>query len=603
MNYRRRRPNKQRLIWRSLFLLVFAVICSVFLVGCGGADRSRGDVNGDRIVATILGDPKTFNTLLITDATSSTILAFANNGMVGSDGITAEITPELAESLPEVSEDGLRYVFTLREGLKWSDGEPLTADDVVFTYNDLIFNEEIPTSSRDVMRIGQSQQLPKVEKLDQRRIAFTLPEKFAPFMRTVAGAEIMPKHILAPTLEKDADGKLKFLEMWKVNSPVSEIVGAGPYVLSDYRPGERVILKRNPYYWEQPKPYVDEFVFQQVSSADTALLRFRSGDLDIYGLRGEDFQLLKKEEDKRKFTIYNSGPNTGQTFVMFNLNKGRNPETGKPFVDPVRSKWFNEVKFRQAVAYAIDRDSMVTNIFRGLGEPQNSPISVPSPYFMSEAEGLKAYNYDPEKAKQLLGEAGFTYDGEGRLHDRDGNLVRFTLLTNADSNPVRGAIGSQIKNDLDQIGITVDFTGIDFNILISRLDNTKEWEAIILGFTGGVEPYSGRNLWAVDANIHMFNQGAKGDEPPIPGREIYDWERKIDNLLLSSAQVIDENERKQVLNEFQQTVQEYLPMIHLVVPYSLGAVRDRIEGIKYSPIASTATTKALWNIDELKIAE
>jgi peptide/nickel transport system substrate-binding protein len=159
----------------------------------------------------------------------------------------------------------------------------------------------------------------------------------------------------------------------------SEIVGAGPYVLSDYRPGERVILNRNPYYWDQPKPYVDEFVFQQVSSADTALLRFRSGDLDVYGLRGEDFQLLKKEETKRKFTIYNSGPNTGQLFMMFNLNQGRNPETGKPFVDPVRSKWFNEVKFRQAVAYAIDRESMVTNIFAAWANRKIHLFPCPAP--------------------------------------------------------------------------------------------------------------------------------------------------------------------------------------------------------------------------------
>lgn len=593
-------------MWRSLFLLLFAIVCSLFLVGCAGTTTNNGiggDVKSNRLVANILGDPKTFNPLLITDATSSTIMTFATNSMIGQDGVTAEITPELIESMPEVLDDGLRYIFTLREGLKWSDGEPLTADDVDFTYNRLIFNEDIPTSSRDVMRIGQSQQLPKVEKLDQRRIQFTLPEKFAPFLRTVAGATIMPKHIIEPTLEKDTDGKLKFLETWRVNDPVNQIVGAGPYVLSSYRPGERVILKRNPYYWQQGKPEIEEFVFQQVSSADTALLRFRSGDLDVYGLRGEDFQLLKKEEDKRNFTIYNSGPNTGQTFIFFNLNKGSNPETGKPFVEPYKSKWFNEVKFRQAVAYAIDRESMITNIYRGLGDPQNSPVSVPSPYFRSAEEGLKAYDYDPEKSRQLLQEAGFKYDAEGRLRDSDDNLVRFALLTNADSNPVRGAIGSQIKNDLDQIGITVDFTGIDFNILIGRIDNSKEYEAIILGFTGGVEPYSGRNLWAVDGNLHMFNQGAKPGEPEIPGHEISDWERKIDNLLVSSAQVIDEAERKKVLGEFQQAVQENLPLIHLVVPYSLGAVRDRVEGVKFSAIQSRVVTKAFWNIDELTITK
>lgn len=585
---------------RLVFLLLLSAICSFFLIGCAVDRVVTSDSQGNasqRIVATILTDPKTFNPVLVTDATSGSVLSLVFSGMLTSNGVTSEIEPDLAEKW-EVSEDGLRIVFTLRPNLKWSDGEPLTADDVLFTFQDLIYNENIPTSSRDVLRIGDKKQLPKIEKLDERRIAFTVPEPFAPFLRTVGGANILPKHILEKTIkETDSAGRPKFLETWTLNTPLNQIVGSGSYILSEYRPSERFVYKRNPYYWKHPQPYIPRFVFQIVDSADTALLKFRSRELDTYGLRGEDFQLLKTAERRDKFKIYNGGPSTGQLFVMFNLNKGRDRKTNQPFVDPIKSRWFNDVEFRRAFAYAIDRGTMVTNIYRGLGAPQNSPISVPSPYFLKE--GLLSYDYDPEKAKQILLAAGYNYNNpEQRLQDAQGNLVRFSLLTNAGSNPVRGAVGAQIKNDLNKIGITIDFTGIDFNILVDKIDNSKQWDAVIMGFTGGVEPHGSINLWSVDGNIHMFNKGADPGEPPIPGREVAPWEQKLNDLMIQGAREVDEAKRKAVYAEFQQLVQEQLPLVHLVTPLSLIAVRDRVQGVQPTAIAG-----ALWNLEELKLAD
>ncbi len=579
---------------RAWLMFAIAAMCSLFLLGCA-PDRA---VMRDRLVVSILTDPKTFNPALVSDAGSGTVLGPVFNSLLSSHGVTAELRPELAETW-QILDNGLRIVFRLRENLKWSDGQPLTVEDVLFSFQDVVFNEKIPTSTRDVLKIGKEKKLPDVAITGDREITFTVPEPFAPFLRTVGSVEILPKHILAPTLANtDSDGNPAFLETWTLATPVTEIVGSGPYVFAEYRPSERFVYKRNPYYWQAPKPYIETLVFQIVESADTSLLQFRSGSLDVYSLRGEDFQLLKKEDQRGKFTIYNGGPATGQLFVMFNLNKGRDPQTNKPFVEPFKSRWFNEVKFRQAIAYAIDRQRMVTNIFRGLGDLQNSPISTPSPYFLSEKEGLKAYEYNPDKAKQLLQAAGFRYDSNGRLRDSDNNLVRFTLLTNAGSNPVRGSIGAQIKSDLDNIGITVDFTGIDFNILLDKLDNSKQWDAIILGFTGGIEPHSGFNLWATDGNLHMFNKGPEQGLPDFPGREIADWEQKLEDLMIRGAQEIDETKRKAVYAEFQQTVQEYLPLIHLIVPYSLSAVRDRVEGVEYSALGG-----ALWNLESLQLSE
>ncbi len=592
--YHKRQASKK---FQVILLLVMTAVCSIFIIGCSPTNLSNGVSRSDRLVDFIIQDPKTFNPILTTDATSSDVLGYVFSGLLKTNGLTAELEPELAESW-EVAPNGKEVTFKLRENLKWSDGEPLTVDDVLFTFN-LIFDERIPTSSRDIMRIGKDRKLPKLEKLDQQRIKFTISEPFAPFVRYMGGTGILPKHILEPTLrENDASGKPKFLETWSIRTPLDQIVGSGSYMLAEYRPGERFIYKRNPNYWDQPKPLIKNIVLQILDSSDTALLKFRSRELDIFnlGARVKDFQLLKALEARDRFKIYNGGVATGQLFVMFNLNQGRDAKTNQPFVDPIKSKWFNDVNFRRAIAHAIDRQTMVANLYVGLGEEQNSPISVPSPYFFPPEKGLKVYEYNSEKAKKILTDSGYRYNSENQLMDADGNLVRFSLLTNAGSNPVRGQVGSQIKNDLERIGITVDFTGIDFNILVDKLDNSRQWDAIILGFTGGIEPHGSINLWSTTGNLHMFNKGADAGQPPIPGYKVADWEQKIEDLMIEASQQVDENKRKAVYADFQQLVQEKLPLIHLVTPLALSAVRDRIQGVQFSPIGG-----ALWNLDELTL--
>lgn len=581
---------------KSLFLIVLLALFSLLLWGCG-VDSS---LKSTRLVDSILSDPKTFNPLLILDATSRDVVAPVFNGLLTTNGITAALEPELAEKW-EVSEDGLRVVFTLREGLKWSDGEPLTVDDVVFTFKDLIYNEKIPTQSRDALRIGDKQLLPSLEKLSDRTIAFTTPEPFAPFVRYVGGTEIMPKHILAPTLTKsDKAGKIEFLDTWGIDTPPSQLVGSGAYMMTEYRPGERFAYKRNPNYWKHPKPLIDRIVYQIVDSSDTALLKFRSRELDVFTLnaRVKDFQVLKEAEKRDKFTVYNGGPSTGQLFLAFNLNQGKDGKTSKPFVDPVKARWFNDVNFRRAVAYALDRETMVTNLYIGLGAPQYSPISVPSPYYLSPTQGLKTYDYNPETAKQTLLAAGYRYNADNKLLDAEGNLVRFTLLTNAGSNPVRGQVGVQVKNDLEKIGITVDFVGIDFNILIDRLDNSRQWDAIIMGFTGGIEPHGLISFWDPKGEQHLFNKIQNPDQPQDVDRKVADWEKQLHSLMIKGGREVKEDRRKAAYSEFQQLVAEQLPLIHLVVPLSLSAVRDRIQGVKFSPIGG-----ALWNLDDLTLKE
>lgn len=570
----------------GLLVLILAIAC--LLWGCG-----RPEVARQRIALALDNDIKTLNPVLVSDAYSSSVVGLMFSSMVTQNGKTGAIEPELAEKW-EFKQDGKEIIFSLRPGLQWSDGQPLTADDVLFTFKDVLYNLKIPTSSRDVIRIGKQRQLPQVEKLDRLRVRFTLPEPFAPLLRSVGGTTILPKHILQKSIETvDAQGKPEFLTTWAIGTPLAQIVGSGPYLISEYRPAERIVLSRNPYYYKKPQPYIPRFVYQIVSSPDAALLRFRARDLDVFGLRAEDFQLLKPTEQRDRYRIFNGGPDTSQSFVMFNLNLGRD-QTGKPFVDPVKASWFQNLQFRQAIAYAINRQAMIDSFYRGLGKLQNSPIPQLSPYFL--ANGLPEYKYDPQRSQQLLSQAGFRYDAAKRLIDAQGNPVRFSLITGTGGRGV--FLGAQIKTDLEALGITVDFTPIEFGTLIDRLDNSKQWDMALLGFTGGVEPHGSINLWAVDGDNHMFNKGANAGEPEYAGRVVADWEQKINDLMIAGSQEIDEAKRKQIYGEFQLLVRQQLPLIHLVTPLYLVAIRDRLQGAE-----PTAIGRAIWNLDQLRLVD
>lgn len=548
-----------------------------------------------QLVYSILSDPKTFNPALSQE--SPNIFGLTFEGLITENGLTGEIEPALAESW-EVSDDNLRITYTLRDGLKWSDGEPLTVDDVIFSYQEIYLNDEIPTNSRDGLRVGESGALPTVRKLDDRRIEFAVPEPFAPFLRAT-GLEILPAHILRETLtQRDSEGSPRFLAMWGTDTPPAEIICNGPYRLTRYVTGERVIFERNPHYWRQDaqgnaQPYIDRIIWQIVESTENSLVQFRSGGLDLIGVSPDYFSLLKREENRGNFTIHNGGPAPGTTFMCFNLNKGS--RNGKPLVSPIKSRWFNSLAFRQAVAYGLDRQTMLNNIYQGLGEPQHSPISVQSPYYLSPDQGLPTYEYDPEKAKELLLSDGFQYNSRNELLDAEGNRVRFTLVTNA-GNKIREAMGAQIRQDLSKIGVRVDFQPISFNALVSKLSDTLDWDCHLIGFTGGVEPNGGANVWQPEGALHAFNQKPLPGQEPIEGWEVADWEAEIGRLYTQGAQELDDERRKAIYAQTQRLAQEYVPFIYLINPLSLSAIRNRINGIQYSALGG-----ALWNIHELTV--
>jgi peptide/nickel transport system substrate-binding protein len=194
-----------------------------------------------------------------------------------------------------------------------------------------------------------------------------------------------------------------------------------------------------------------------------------------------------------------------------------------------------------------------------------------------------------------LQSAGFKYDGNGKLLDDQGTPVRFTLVTNS-GNRIRESIGAQIKTDLEKIGIQVDFQPLAFNVLVDRLTDSLDWEACVLGLTGGLDPNGGANVWLLDGSLHAFNQNAGPGQDPLEGWRAADWEERIADLYVQAAQEINDDKRFDLYKETQQLTQEYLPFIYLINNLSLTAVRNTIQGIQYTAIGG-----AFWNIHELTV--
>lgn len=547
------------------FLII--IIALVLISGCPKKEKipvpqgSETPKYGGSFIIDSISDPKSFNPVLAKETSTTMITDFLFEGLTQINPFTTEMEPKLAKSW-EHSADGRVWTFRLRDDVKWFDGKPFTADDVVFTYNDLYYNPDIPSSARDILTIDGNRI--KIEKVDSHTVRFILPKPFAPILFAVA-TEILPKHIVEPMVRSKA-----FNSAWGVNTPPDKIIGTGPFMISEYIPSQRVVLKRNPNYWRSDKsgnklPYLDSIVILIVPDQNSSILKFQAGETDMIGIRGEDYAVLKPLEARGNFTIYNTGPTFSTTFLFFNQNPKAIPQ--------YKWKWFTNKSFRQAIAHSIDKESIINNVMAGLAFPEDSALTPASKFFYNP--DVKKYEYNTEKAKEILKNAGFKNKG-GRLYDSEAHPVEFTLFTNSENNQ-RVNIGNIIKSDLDKLGIKVNFVPIQFNTMVTKIDATFDWDAIIIGLTGGVEPHSGRNVWHSSGQLHMWYPK---QEKPVTG-----WEAEIDRLFEDGATELDKEKRKKIYHRWQEIVSEELPVIYTVTPTALYAVRNKFGGIKPTSLA------------------
>jgi peptide/nickel transport system substrate-binding protein len=289
-------------------------------------------------------------------------------------------------------------------------------------------------------------------------------------------------------------------------------------------------------------------------------------------------------EARKDFKLYESGPNFGSSFLVFNQNPGMNPKTQKPFLDPVKRSWFENRSFRQAVAHAIDKKRMVEILFNGLGYAQDGPMSPSSGFFYNPK--VKTYDYDLQEARRLLQEGGFSFK-DGRAYDRTGHPVEFNLYSSTSSqNSENIQMAYMIRADLEKLGFKVNFVSLEFNALVSKLMATYDWDAVIIGLTGGVEPHFGKNVWHSSGQLHMFNPKQK--EPATV------WERRLDEIYTQGVEELDEDKRKILYDEFQLIASQEVPMIYTVLAANIYAIRNRFGNLKPSAYAG-----AFHNVEEI----
>lgn len=547
-----------------------------------------GTFGGELVSSTIGEGPKTFNPFNCKDNISALMSGIMYDGLLSSDPMTGQPTPKLAKSF-SISSDGTTYTIKLRHGIKWSDGKPITADDVVFTWNDIIFAGLGDTSTRDSIVIDNK--LPTVRKIDNYTVEFITPKPFAPFVRMLS-TPIAPKHIFMPAVKK---GNTYFDSFLSTNTKPKDFVVSGAFKLKEYVPAQRVVFERNPNYYEintkqQKLPYLDKLVYLIVGDLNNEVLKFEAKELDVISLQGSKVARYKSLEPHSDFKLYNLGPDTGTMYLSMNLNN-RKDNKGKYYVNTDKQTWFQDLNFRTAVDYAIDRKNMVLNIANGIGAPLFTPESLNSIYLNKK---LKPYDKNLDKSKELLKKSGFYLDKKEKLFDKHGHRVEFDLYTNA-GNTEREAIGVMVKQDLEDLGMKVNFKPIEFNSLVNKLVSTYDWDMVIMGLTGSpLEPNGGKNVWLSDGRLHMFNQ-----RNPQEGKaKILPWEKELDYLYTQGALATKFEDRKKYYDKYQEIVYKEKPMIYIYSPIRIVALRNKFKNIYPSSLGGIT-----HNIEEIYIGE
>lgn len=541
-----------------------------------------GEMGGQLIVGSI-SDPKTFNIILAGETSSTDILDRMYAGLVEFDLLTQEYKPGLAKSW-EHSPDYKEWTFYLRRGIRWSDGKLITADDVVFTF-DVIYNPDIPNSLKDLLKVDGKNFT--VTKIDDYTVKVTLPDTYGPFLYVI-GIPILPKH----KLEKSIADKT-FNQIYNINVKPEELVVNGPFLLDKFVSGEKTVLKRNPFYWKQDiknqrLPYLENIVFLNVPDINALMLKFQAGETDLYDVRGDRYQTIKDGEAKGNYTVYDIGPGLGTEHLWFNLNADKNPETGKPYVDPKKLKWFQQVDFRRAVSHAIDRQSIARVVYRGRAIPNYGPVSPADKRWHNP--DIPKYEYNLEKAKALLDGLGFIdRNNDGIREDPEGNKISFTIISNQGNN-YREKMGNIICDSLRQIGLDAQLKLLDFNTLVVKLNDSYDYEACLLGLTGSIEPVGGMNVFLSSGRMHQWYPNQKTPATPA--------EARIDELMNKYLKEPTYEKQREYFFEVQHILAEQQFMIYTIIPNIYVAVRNKFGNIR--PTALTHNS-VLWNADEIFI--
>ncbi|MGA2353402.1 MAG: ABC transporter substrate-binding protein [Terriglobales bacterium] len=526
-------------------------------------------------------EPKTLNPVTATDAVSREVIGRLMGDLIEINRATQLTEPALAKSW-KISADGRTFTLQLRKGIRFSDGYPFDADDVVFSFN-VYMDETVDSPQRDLLIIDGKPIL--VTKLDQYTVRFVLPRPYAAAERLFDGLAMLPKHLLEKPYHEG-----RFAQVWSLNVPTSEIAGLGPFRLKQYVPGQRIVLERNPYYWKvdrenQRLPYLDELVFLFVGTEDAQVMRFEAGETDIVSrLSSENYNLLAREKAHAGSQLADMGPGLEYNFLLFNLND----LSGKK-LDEVAGKqaWFRDLKLRQAINTAVDRQSIVRLVYGSRGAALWGNVGPGNKLWVNQ--NLPHPQQSVESARQLLKSAGYSWNSAGQLQDAAGRTVEFSIITSS-SNSQRMKMATLLQDDLSHLGMQVHVVPLEFRALIDRVFQSFDYDAAIMGLGGGdADPNPEMNVWTFNGTSHLWHLN---ETQPATG-----WERELDQLMQQQMVTLDYAKRKQLYDRAQQLIADNLPFIFLGTPNILAGADSRVGN--FHPAVLDPYT--LWNADELYV--
>lgn len=542
--------------WLLLGIMLFL---SLFFSGCMEKktttdDRaSQGDEalteqkepedGGDLIIGSI-GSPILFNPLYSSDGVSADIQDFLFEGLVGSNKKDfGPNTEKLAASVEE-SEDGLTYTVKLKEGIKFHDGEPLTADDVVFTYR-------IPLSDDyDGPRKSYFEALESVKKIDDRTIKFHLNKVDAQFHSIGLSFGILPEHIL-----KD----VPIHELAEHEFNTKKPIGSGPFKFVEWKDGEFVKVEAFEDYY-QGRPHLDTITVKFATDTNALLTQLQNRDIDFYaGIPASDIETVKSFQDK----------------IGIKLKEGLAPSYTF-FAGNMRNELFKDKEVRQAINHAIDREAIVNEILEGHGEVAHVPES---PLSWAYHDDVPKFTYDPGKAKRILADAGWKPGKDGILK-KDGKRFSFELKTNLGSQ-VREDVVVLLQEQLKKVGIEVKPVFVEYST-----------------FTNDVKP----GVWNFDAVIFAWLLGTDPD-PSIffhskeieKGLNFIGYSNpELDRLLEQQLKERDREKRKKLLGNIQVKLAEDLPYTLLFYPTEYRAMPAELEGYEFHPLHKIYKPHKWW---------
>ncbi|HEY6338941.1 MAG TPA: ABC transporter substrate-binding protein [Candidatus Sulfotelmatobacter sp.] len=523
-------------------------------------------------------EPKTLNPATAGDAPSREVIGRLTADLIHINRGSQQTEPGLAKSWT-LSKDGRVFTVNLRHGLRFSDGQPFDADDVVFSFK-VYLDENLHSPQRDLLVVGGKPIM--VQKINPYTVRFTLAAPYAAAERIFDSLAMMPRHLLEKSYQEG-----KFAQTWTLNTPPAEIAGMGPFRLKEYVPGQKIALERNPYFWKADRnqnrlPYLDELVFLFVGNEDAQVLRFQAGDTDIISRLGaENYALLSKDASNRGIELFDLGPSLEYNFLVFNLNDLTSKHLGEI---SVKQAWFRDLKFRQAVSSAIDRKGIVKLVYAGRGAALWGNVSPGNKFWVDQALPHPPRSID--HTRDLLRSAGFSWKGD-QLVDPQGHSVEFSIITST-SNAQRLKMATIIQDDLSKLGMNVHIVPLEFRAVIDRVFQTYDYEASIMALGGGdADPNPEMNVWLSSGGTHLWQLGET--------KPATDWEARIDDLMQKQMVQLNYKERKHLYDQVQEIIAANVPYVFLATPNILVGAKKNLASFK--PAILEPTT--LWNVDEL----